>query len=124
MRPRLWPSTFLFTKAGNQLDLAVICQLLPYLKPQRFVVQKSRGCSIFFLLLLLLLSHFSCVRLCATPWTTAYQAPPSMGFSRQEYWGRVPLPSMLLCAVILKFFVRLTVFLKCCQEPFQSCFCS
>ena len=36
------------------------------------------------------LSH---VRLLATPWTTAYQAPPSMGFSRQEYWSRVPLPS-------------------------------
>ena len=29
----------------------------------------------------------------ATPWTTAYQAPPSMGFSRQEYWSGVPLPS-------------------------------
>ena len=28
-----------------------------------------------------------------TPWTAAYQAPPSMGFSRQEYWSRVPLPS-------------------------------
>ena len=37
-----------------------------------------------------LLSH---VRLLATPWTTAYQAPPSMGFSRQEYWSGVPLPS-------------------------------
>ena len=45
------------------------------------------------LLLLLLLSCFSHVRLCATPWTTAYQAPPSMGFSRQEYWSGVPLPS-------------------------------
>ena len=33
------------------------------------------------------------VRLLATPWTTAYQAPPSMGFSRQEYWSGVPLPS-------------------------------
>ena len=29
----------------------------------------------------------------ATPWTAAYQASPSMGFSRQEYWGGVPLPS-------------------------------
>ena len=38
------------------------------------------------LLLLLLLSHFSRVWLLATPWTAAYQAPPSMGFSRQEYW--------------------------------------
>ena len=41
----------------------------------------------------LLLSHFSRVRLLATPWTAAYQAPPSMGFSRQEYWSGVPLPS-------------------------------
>ena len=33
------------------------------------------------------------VRLFATPWTAAHQAPPSMGFSRQEYWSGVPLPS-------------------------------
>ena len=38
------------------------------------------------------LSH---VRLLATPWTIAYQAPPSMGFSRQKYWSGVPLPSPL-----------------------------
>ena len=44
-------------------------------------------------MLLLLLSRFSRVRLCATPWTAAYQAPPSMGFSRQQYWSGVPLPS-------------------------------
>ena len=35
------------------------------------------------------------VRLLATPWTVAHQAPPSMGFSRQEYWSGVPLPSPL-----------------------------
>ena len=35
----------------------------------------------------------SCIRLLATPWTSAHQAPPSMGFSRQEYWSGVPLPS-------------------------------
>ena len=35
----------------------------------------------------------SCARLLATAWTAAYQAPPSMGFSRQEYWSGVPLPS-------------------------------
>ena len=35
----------------------------------------------------------SCVRLLATPWTAAYQAPPSIGFSRQGYWSGVPLPS-------------------------------
>ena len=33
------------------------------------------------------------VRLLETPWTAVYQAPPSMGFSRQEYWSGVPLPS-------------------------------
>ena len=37
----------------------------------------------------------SCVRLSVTPWTAAYQAPLSMGFSRQEYWSGVPLPSSL-----------------------------
>ena len=36
---------------------------------------------------------FSHVRLFATLWTAAYQAPPSMGFSRQEYWSGLPLPS-------------------------------
>ena len=35
------------------------------------------------------------VRLLATPWTAAYQAPPSMGFSRQGYWSGVSLPSTL-----------------------------
>ena len=34
------------------------------------------------------------VQLSATPWTAAYQAPPSMGFSRQEYWSGVPFPSL------------------------------
>ena len=38
----------------------------------------------------------SCVRLFATPWTAAHQAPSSMGFSRQEYWSGVPLPSPYL----------------------------
>ena len=35
------------------------------------------------------------VQLLATPWTAAHQAPPSMGFSRQEYWSGVPSPSLL-----------------------------
>jgi len=37
------------------------------------------------------------VRLLATPWTAAHQVPPSMGFSRQEYWSGVPLPSPVQC---------------------------
>ena len=43
--------------------------------------------------MLLLLSRFSRVRLCVTPWTAAYQAPPSLGFSRQEHWSGLPFPS-------------------------------
>ena len=45
------------------------------------------------LLLLLLLSCFSRVRLCAAPWAAAHQAPPSLGFSRQEQWSGLPFPS-------------------------------
>ena len=40
-----------------------------------------------------LLSHFSRVRLCATPETAAHQAPPSLGLSRQEHWSGLPFPS-------------------------------
>ena len=40
------------------------------------------------------MKSLSRVRLLATPWTAAYQAPPSMGFSRQQYWSGVPLPSL------------------------------
>ena len=49
------------------------------------------------------LSH---VRLFATPWTVAYQAPPSMGFSRQEYWSGVPLPSPCPCIYLGKCWHR------------------
>ena len=45
------------------------------------------------ILLLLLLSRFSCVRLCATPQTAAHQAPPSPGFFRQEHWSGLSFPS-------------------------------
>ena len=45
------------------------------------------------LLLLLLLSHFSRVRLCVAQWTAAHQAPPSLRFSRQEHWSGLPFPS-------------------------------
>ena len=45
------------------------------------------------LLLLLLLSRFSRVRLCATPLMAAHQALPSLGFSRQEHWSGLPFPS-------------------------------
>ena len=60
------------------------------------------------------LSH---VRLCATPWTAAYQAPPSMGFSRQEYWSGVPLPSLNSCSNLcpLSWWCYLTISSFCFQ---------
>ena len=45
-------------------------------------------------MLVLKVKSLSRVRLFVTPWTVAYQAPPSMGFSRQEYWSGVPFPSL------------------------------
>jgi len=44
------------------------------------------------------------VQLFATPWTAAYQAPPSMGFSKQGYWSGVPLPSPVVGAMQVQFF--------------------
>ena len=64
--------------------------------------------------LLLLLSHFSRVRLCATLWTAAHQAPLSMGFSRQEYWSGLPFSSLEeICSlfhsiIFLYFFALIT----------------
>ena len=49
-------------------------------------------CSFNAWLLLLLLSRLSRVRLCATPETAAHQAPPFLGFSRQEHWSGLPFP--------------------------------
>ena len=51
-------------------------------------------------------------RLLATPWTAAHQAPPSMGFSRQEYWSGVPLPSLVPGIDLVKLFPKMfmTVF--------------
>ena len=53
----------------------------------------------------------SCVRLFETPWTAAYQAPPFMGFSRQEYWSGLPLPSpkARLTIVLFKLFKSFAV---------------
>ena len=50
------------------------------------------------------IKSFSRVWLLATPWTAAYQAPPSMGFSRQEYWSGVPLPSPVVYIYTMKWY--------------------
>ena len=55
-------------------------------------IRSSWGCKCY-LQSVTSLKSLSRVRLLATPWTAAYQAPPSMGFARQEYWNGLPLPS-------------------------------
>ena len=60
---------------------------------------EENSCIYFFLcaqVCCAVLSRFSCVQLSVTLWTTASQAPPSMGFSRQEYWSGLPFPSPVL----------------------------
>ena len=52
----------------------------------------SSGAAAFLVTGMCVLNHFSCVRLCATLWTTAHQASLSMGFSRQAYWSGLPFP--------------------------------
>ena len=113
-------------------------------------------CDLSSLLLLLLLSHFSCVQLCAaaqmaahqalspgkntgvgchfllqcvevkslsrvrlleTPWTAAYQVPPSMGFSRQEYWNGLSLPSPLSSLTRDQMLTPALALLDCLKSP-------
>ena len=70
-------------------------------------------------------------RLLATPWTAAYQAPPSMGFSRQEYWSGMPLPSPLYPTTHCKEFpqslgsaLALYSVLRQSQLSYPTCFFS
>ena len=64
-------------------------KILGFLKTRSFPYIRMLFCNI----LLLLLSCFSHARLCVTPQTAAHQAPPSLGFSRQEHWSRLPFSS-------------------------------
>ena len=57
---------------------------------------KNTGVGCHFLLQCVTVKSLSRVQLLATPWTAAYQAPPPMRFSRQEYWSGLPLPSPIM----------------------------
>ena len=62
------------------------------------------------------------VQLFATPWTVAHQVPPSMGFSRQEYWSGVPLPTPLLWSATYKNASFLTdLWLECVVKLLSFC---
>ena len=88
---------------------------------------KNTGVSCHFLLqwVKVKVKLLSRVRLLVTPWTAAYQAPPSMGFSRQEYWSRVPLPSPVKRLyyyknIFLIFIIRYNIFV-CYTESYNIC---
>ena len=70
------------------------------------------------------MKSLSRVQLFATPWTAAYQAPPSMGFSRQEYWSGVPLPSPKEISSLSHSIVFLYFFALIIEEGFliSSCY--
>ena len=72
-------------------------QLLhPYMTTGKTIALTTDFCGkVMLLLLLLLLSCFSHLWFCATPETAAHQAPPSLGFSRQEHWSGLPFPSLM-----------------------------
>ena len=87
-----WAAVF-YPKKSSQPRDEPMCLVPPGLAGRFSTALPPGKPHCYILLLLLLLSHFSRVRLCATPWTAAHQAPPSLGFSRQEYWSGLPFPS-------------------------------
>ena len=78
---------------------------------------KYTGVGCHFLLQCMKVKSLSRVQLLATPWTAAYQAPPSMGFSRQEHWRGLPLPSPVDSLFSLKTCLNI-----CLSHLFQTLF--
>ena len=70
----------------------------------------------------MLLSHFSRVQLCATPQTAAHQAPPSLGFSRQEHWSGLPFPSPMHESEVAQSYLTLSDPMDC-SPPGSSIHC-
>ena len=84
---------------GNSCPLTLCWpkqSMLAKVKRIQFRRQQNAHALWFLYFSMLLLSLFSHVRLCVTPQTAAHQAPPFLGFSRQEHWSGVPLPSLIL----------------------------
>ena len=79
---KLWVS-LLLDFAGKSIYKILLLNTVQFRNPELFTEGH----------ILLLLSRFSHVQLCATPWMAAHQAPLSLGFSRQEHWSGLPFPS-------------------------------
>ena len=92
---------------------------------------KNTGVACHFLLqcIKVKVKSLGCVRPSATPWTAAFQAPLSMGFSRQRYWSGVPLPSpaqhqtwdLLASQLVLFFFLQRFLFLTTDLTMYATC---
>ena len=105
--PKYWSFSFSISPSNEYsglisfrmdwLDLLALQGTLKSLLQHHSSKASILWCSAFFIVQLshpyMLLSHFSRVRLCVTPQTAAHQAPPSLGFSRQEHWSGLPFPS-------------------------------
>ena len=106
--PYMFIYIYMYTNICTYMDLHILCMYVLYydsliyslvaehkfeLFPIWIVMHTAAKNVLIMLLLLLLLSRFSRVRLCATPETAAHQASPSLGFSRQEHWSWLPFLS-------------------------------
>ena len=84
-----------------------MCLLSMYMKVQIYpYLYQYLLLFVFFIIAILVsmkVKSLSRVRLLATPWTAAHQAPLSMGFSRQEYWSGLPLPSLSICEEVSNY---------------------
>ena len=77
-----------------------------------FIILKKYSSFLFSSLHKVKVKSLSRVRLSATLWTVAHQAPPSMGFSWQEYWSGLPFPSLILKWVAISLLHHCIVFLN------------
>ena len=97
--PALYSLAARGTLISYNIYISRLCQMSPGVQNHPWLWWKS----ILFLILLKILlgqlvynwkvKSLGCVQLLAIPWTVDYQAPPPMGFSRQEYWSGLPFPS-------------------------------
>ena len=117
-------------------DLVVDCHNLEVVVAPMLLNKYSEGIILFFInkketqefivhMLLLLLSHFSCVRLCEIPQMAIHQTPLSLGFSRQEDWSGLPFPSPMHACMLSRFsHIRLsaTPWIAAHQAPLSTGF--
>ena len=78
IKPRLWPQIEFFSSGGQESRCIHVIQQQPFISFSNAWKWKMK------------VKSLSRARLLVTPWTAAHQAPPSMGFSRKEYWSGVP----------------------------------